>query len=83
MYIEGDNVVLRESKDIRLLDIDSNQKLREQIDRDLWIARNNQGVVVEWRIDGQLTPEAQATFRLLMQENQGIFRVTVAGGAPL
>jgi hypothetical protein len=75
MYKDGKKVVLRESKDVAKLDIDRSDKLRQQIDGDLWIARENPGVVVEWRIDGALTEAAKTTFKQLMKENKGLFRV--------
>ncbi|MDN5848910.1 MAG: hypothetical protein L0H63_04625, partial [Nitrococcus sp.] len=80
MYHEGDNIILRESKGVAQLPIDqAGNRLRRQLDRDLWLARNNPGVVIEWRIDAtEITAEQIALLRLLVAENPGIFRVAPA-----
>jgi hypothetical protein len=77
MYHEGTNVVLRESKGVAELPLNNvSSHLRSQVDRDLWFARNNPGVIVEWRIDASaLTDEQRNILRLLEADNPGIFRV--------
>ena len=83
MYPEGNSVVLlRESKNVRELNLEGNtksaEKLRIQIDKDLELTRRYDGAVVEWRIDGSLNPSTKAILRQLVQENRGRFRVRVS-----
>jgi hypothetical protein len=80
MRLEKGKAVLGEVKTPKKdLDIDSSEALRKQVDADLWLARRQKNVVIEWRINGPLTKEAKKTFKLLMKENPGIFRVVPPG----
>ncbi|MCP4287758.1 MAG: DUF4157 domain-containing protein [Gammaproteobacteria bacterium] len=79
MFIEGDNVILRESKNIRKLDLAGDtqtaQKLRTQIDKDLELVDLYDEAIVEWRIDGQINAETKPILQQLIDENNGRFRV--------
>jgi hypothetical protein len=78
LRMEGDKVVLGEVKDVKELRIETDQRIRQEFNGDLWLARREPDIIIEWTIKGGLSTEAENTLKLLEQETakEGIvFRV--------
>ena len=81
MYLEGDVVVLRESKNV--LDFRLPENYRLQLDKDLEIvrrfsrAKEDISVRVEWRITGNVSDEVLRNLILLEKENPGRFSIVL------
>ncbi len=72
MYVEGNWVVLRESKTTTRM-FRLNQKLRTQLDKDIELLGNFGDARVEWRISGDVAPDALRELDLLVGEHPGRF----------
>lgn len=82
MYLDGDKVVLRESKNVT--DFKLIEEYKRQIDKDLIIVDffPESRIRIEWRISGQIDELTLRTLEQLKKENLGKFNFVLDGELP-
>jgi hypothetical protein len=83
VFVEGDHVVMRESKNYRDSEFTVTEQLNTQLAKDSQLLASHPELIVEWRITGPIDETSWATLDAMRERTGGRFRFTADDSARL